>query len=187
MVASVCGTWGAHLVPTLDTSVLRGNACSQQNIFIPPGLSPPPFLTKGCSECLKLRLFLDNDDCSTKMSAETQRYIVETKVPLKGADSEFYASGTEQVYLLNSEERMKLDVRQTVRSTVAVINHKEASGKGSFYVIEQEIMPGQVLFSLKEQWQDSTDVGDATKTQWFAPFETIWTGCAMPNEFLQRH
>jgi hypothetical protein len=72
------------------------------------------------------------------------------KIPLKGADSEFYSSKAEQVYLLNSEETLKLDARKTFRNTVAVINHKDAGGKSSFYVIEQEITPGKVTFFLKK-------------------------------------
>jgi hypothetical protein len=92
----------------------------------------------------------DNDECSTRMSEETSRYVREMKIPLKGADSEFYSSKAEQVYVLNSEEILKLGARKSVKNTVAVINHKDAGGKGSFYVIEQEITPGNVTFFLKK-------------------------------------
>jgi hypothetical protein len=92
----------------------------------------------------------DNDECVTRMSEETFRYVREMNIPLKGADSEFYSSKAEQVYLLSSEEKLKLDDRKTVKNTVAVVNHKDASGKGGFYVIEQEIMPGKVTFFLKK-------------------------------------
>ena len=92
----------------------------------------------------------DNDECFTRMSEETSRYIREMKIQLKGADPEFYSSKAEQVYLLSSEETLKLDARKTVKNTVAVINHKDARGKDSFYVIEQEITPGQVTFFLKK-------------------------------------
>lgn len=91
----------------------------------------------------------DKDECSTRMSEETSRYIREMKISLKGADSEFYSSKAEQVYLLNSEEALKLDGRNIIRNTVAVINHKDSNGKGSFYVIEQEIRPDKVVFFLK--------------------------------------
>ena len=91
-----------------------------------------------------------NDERLTRMSEETSRYVREMKIPLKGADPEFYSSKAEQVYMLNSEETLKLDARKTFRNTVAVINHRDAGGKSSFYVIEQEITPGKVTFFLKK-------------------------------------
>lgn len=96
------------------------------------------------------RAHAENDECLTRMSEETSRYVREMKIPLKGTDSEFYSSKAEQVYLLNSEETLKLDARKTFRNTVAVVNHKDAGGKSSFYVIEQEITPGKVTFFLKK-------------------------------------
>ena len=99
------------------------------------------------------RAHADKDDCSTRMSEETSRYIREMKITLKGTDPEFYSSKAEQVYLLNSGEVLKLGGRSFIRNTVAVINHKDANGKGSFYVIEQEIRPGKVFFFLKNDSQ----------------------------------
>jgi hypothetical protein len=95
----------------------------------------------------------DDGECFTGMSEETARYVREKKIPLKGTDSEFYSNRTEQVYLLSSEETLKLDSRRNIRNTVAVINHKEAGGKGGFYVIEQEIAPGRVTYFLKKDSQ----------------------------------
>lgn len=92
----------------------------------------------------------DNGECLTRMSEDTARYIREMRIPLKGADSEFYSSKTEQVYLLSSEETLKLDSRRNIKNTVAVINYKEAGSKSGFYVIEQEIARGKVTYFLKK-------------------------------------
>ena len=90
------------------------------------------------------------DECSTRMAEETSRYVREMNIPLKGAAYEFYSSKAEQVLLLSSEEKLKADAGKGFRNTVAVINHRDAAGKGGFYVIEQEIRPGEVTFLLKK-------------------------------------
>lgn len=92
----------------------------------------------------------DTGECFARMSEETARYVREMRIPLKGADSEFYASKAEQVYLLNSEETLNLSAGRTFKNTVAVINYKDARGGGGFYVIEQEITPGKITFFLKK-------------------------------------
>jgi hypothetical protein len=92
----------------------------------------------------------DSRECPGRMSEETSRYVREMNIPLKGADAEFYSSREEQVYLLSSEEALNPDAGKPVRNTVAVINHKDAGGRSKFYVVEQEIRPGEVSFLLKQ-------------------------------------
>ncbi|HEV2861706.1 MAG TPA: hypothetical protein VGX48_11910 [Pyrinomonadaceae bacterium] len=84
------------------------------------------------------------------MAEETSRFIREQNIPLKGAAYEFYGSKSEQVFLLGSEEKLKPEAARGFRNTVAVINHKDAAGGGGFYVVEQEIRPGEVTFTLKK-------------------------------------
>jgi len=96
------------------------------------------------------RASADNRECSTRMSEETSRYIKEMNVSLKGADAEFYSGKDEQVYLLSSEEALNLDGGKSARNTVAVINHKDAGGRSNFYVVEQEIRPGEISFLLRQ-------------------------------------
>lgn len=90
------------------------------------------------------------DECSARMAEETSRYVREQNISLKGAAQEFYSNKAEQVLLLSSEEKLKPDAARGFRNTVAVINHRDAAGKGNFYVIEQEIRPGEVTFLLKK-------------------------------------
>jgi hypothetical protein len=96
------------------------------------------------------RASADSRECSNRMSEETSRYIKEMNIPLKGADAEFYSGKAEQVYLLNSEETLNPGAGRPVRNTVAVINHKDADGRSNFYVVEQEVRPGEVSFLLKK-------------------------------------
>jgi hypothetical protein len=91
----------------------------------------------------------DGGECLTRMSAETAAYIREMRIAFKGADAELYANRREQVYLLSSEEQVKLNPRRPQKSTVAVINHRGADGRGSFYVIEQEVAAGGATLTLK--------------------------------------
>lgn len=90
------------------------------------------------------------EECPTRLAEETSRFIREQNISLKGAAYEFYGSKSEQVFLLSSEEKLKPDAARGFRNIVAVINHKDAAGRGGFYVIEQEIRPGEVTFSLKK-------------------------------------
>ena len=85
----------------------------------------------------------------TRMSDETAAFIRDRKIPLKSTDAEFYGNKEEQVYLLNSQERIKLGSKKSVKNTVAVVNHKQANGKSAFYLIEQEITAKQIRFVLR--------------------------------------
>jgi hypothetical protein len=91
-----------------------------------------------------------NGDCLTRMAEETASHIRDKKIPLKGADAELHSNKEEQVYVLSSQEPVKLNPKESLKNTVAVINHKEASGKSSFYLVEQEIAPDQITFVLKK-------------------------------------
>jgi hypothetical protein len=95
------------------------------------------------------RVAADGGECLARMSEETTAYIREMKIPLKGADARLYANRREQVYLLSSEETVKLNPGRPVKSTVAVIDHKDAGGRSVFYVIDQEIAKGQATLTLK--------------------------------------
>lgn len=92
----------------------------------------------------------DSADCLAQMSEETTAYIRNTKIPLTGADAEFYANREEQVYLVNSEEAVRLDPKESAKKPVAVINHKEPGGKRSFYLIEQEVAADKITFILSK-------------------------------------
>jgi hypothetical protein len=65
----------------------------------------------------------DGSECLTRMSEETATYIREKGIPLKGAEAKLYANRREQVYLLSSEEPVKLNPQRPQKSTVAVVNH----------------------------------------------------------------
>lgn len=95
------------------------------------------------------RVAADDGECLARMSEETAAYIREMKIPLRGADARLYANRREQVYLLSSEETVKLNPGRPVKSTVAVIDHKDAGGRSVFYVIDQEIAKGQATLTLK--------------------------------------
>ncbi|HEX8474974.1 MAG TPA: hypothetical protein VF666_13165 [Pyrinomonadaceae bacterium] len=92
----------------------------------------------------------DNTECLSRMSEETATYIRDMKISLKGRDAEFYSNKGEQVYLLNSEEPLKLNSRRPITNTVAVVNHQDANGKRDFYVIEQEITRDKIIYALKK-------------------------------------
>jgi hypothetical protein len=95
----------------------------------------------------------ENRDCLDGMAEETTAYIKEKKIPLKGSNGELYSNENEQVYLLSSQESVKLDSNEPVKSPVAVINRKEAGGKRSYYLIEQEITADKVTFILSKDSQ----------------------------------
>lgn len=95
------------------------------------------------------RVAADGGECLARMSEETAAYTREMKIPLRGADAQLYANRREQVYLLSSEETVKLNPGRPVKSTVAVIDHKDAGGRSVFYVIEQEVAKRQATLTLK--------------------------------------
>lgn len=91
----------------------------------------------------------DERECQNRMSEETAAYIRKMRIPLRGADSEFYGNGKEQVYVLNSGEVLSLNSRRPVGNTFAVVNHRDARGRSSFYVMEQEVAREQITISIK--------------------------------------
>lgn len=108
-----------------------------------------------------------NDAGRTRMSEETTTFIRDRKIPLTGTDAEFYGNKEEQVYLLNSQDRVKLNSKASVKNTVAVINQKRGGGKSSFYIIEQEITPNQITFVLRKDSKviESLPIGVAAAPQ----------------------
>lgn len=94
----------------------------------------------------------DSGDCLSRMAEETAAYIKQKKIPMKGSDGELYGNEKEQVYLLNSQEQVKLASNEPVKSTVAVINRKEGA-QSSFYLIEQEISADKITFTLSKDSQ----------------------------------
>lgn len=92
----------------------------------------------------------DNRDCLSTMGEETAAYIRERKIPLKGADAELYGNKEQQVYLLNSQEPVKVSADGAGKNPVAIIQHKDARGKSSFYLIEQEITAEKITFILSK-------------------------------------
>lgn len=95
------------------------------------------------------RAAADGGECMARMSEETAAYVREMKIPIKGADARLFADTREQVYLLNSEETVKLNPGRPVKSTPGVINYKDGGGRSVFYVIEQEVAKGQAKLTLK--------------------------------------
>jgi hypothetical protein len=104
----------------------------------------------GLTGCLSSEANPGNRADRTRMSEETAAFIRDRKIPLKGTDAEFYGNKEEQVYLLNSQDRVKLNSKASEKNTVAVINQKHANGKSNFYIIEQEITPKQITFLLRK-------------------------------------
>lgn len=88
-------------------------------------------------------------ECQIKMAAETAEYIKAKKIQLKTPRFEFYANTDEQVYVLSSNESLRVPVKQTVKNTVAVINSKDKNGKSVFYTLEQEMKTDVVTYSVK--------------------------------------
>ena len=89
-------------------------------------------------------------DCLSRMAEETAAYVRERKIPLKGGDAKLYGNKEEQVYLLSSQEPVKLGSSGSAKTPVALIQHKDSSGKNSFYLLEQEITPEKITFILSQ-------------------------------------
>lgn len=92
----------------------------------------------------------DNRDCLVTMGEETAAYLRERNIPLKGADAELYGNKEQQVYLLNSQEPVKVSAEAAGKNPVAIIQHKDARGKSNFYLIEQEITAEKITFILSK-------------------------------------
>ncbi len=105
----------------------------------------------GLSGCMPSnRPSADTGGCLAQMSDETTAHIRDRKIPLKGTDAQLFGNKEEQVYLVSSQEPVKLNSKEVAKNVVAVINHKEAGGKSNFYLIEQEITPEQITFVLSK-------------------------------------
>jgi hypothetical protein len=92
----------------------------------------------------------DDNECQTKMAAETDKYIKEKKIPLKPNQSKFSSNKDEQVYAASSDEPVNLSSVASVPTTFAVINSKDSSGKSVFYTLEREIKPELITYSVKK-------------------------------------
>jgi hypothetical protein len=92
----------------------------------------------------------DHRDCLSTMGEETAAHLREKKIPLKGADAELYGNKDQQVYLLSSQEPVKVSAEGAAKNPVAIIEHKDARGKSSFYLIEQEIGTEKITFTLSK-------------------------------------
>jgi hypothetical protein len=50
--------------------------------------------------------------CLAQMSDETTSYIMDRKIPLKGTDAQFFGNKEKQVYLVSSQEPVKLNSKE---------------------------------------------------------------------------
>jgi hypothetical protein len=91
----------------------------------------------------------DIDKCQIKMAQETAEYIKAQKIQLKNQSYKFYANKDEQAYVVSSNEPVKVLVKAPVKNIVAVINSADKTGKSVFYIMEQEIKPETVTYSVK--------------------------------------
>ena len=91
----------------------------------------------------------DRSECFNSMDRETAAYIRERSIAIKGRDAEFYSNKDGQVYLLHSNEAVDVGSGRAYKGTVAVLNHRAAGGRQSFYVVEQEIARNRITYQLR--------------------------------------